>query len=139
VERVQERRRKDYQSLKAVAGYIQAILDCYHRLSIKHITYVLYEIVSKTALGTEIANIRLKSKDEGAQEELKARNIYELENKYDDIESSNDFFMIRNLKRRLYDVLNVLIASGIVVRHTKTLSLSSHFSNMIPIMGPSSA
>lgn len=47
----------------------------------------------------------------------------ELQDKYGDEDQPNQIFTAKNVRRRLYDVLNVLISTKIINKGSKTLSL----------------
>lgn len=102
----------EIQSLKDIAHAIYFLIDNHGELTIKDLSYFLYELVCSTQLGNTLANGHKARKLE----------VEALREKYSD-EKMCCNFTIKNVRRRLYDVLNVMIAAGIIIKSKKTVRL----------------
>lgn len=98
------------QNLKGVAKHIRSLVANNPNLTAKKLGFVLFEIMAETRLGVEIVDDNYPTLEDSLLDALgqKYRN-----EQYDSHQLS---YIIKNTRRRLYDAINVLIASSVIYR-----------------------
>ena len=109
----------DQTGLKDVAWYIKRLLDCCEKVSIRDLSNILLNILCEN----------MNHQQDGSHQQvlsIDAEGLEYLIDKYGDegAEGLLPAQTVNNLRRRLYDVLNVLISAEIVKKDQKNVGLS---------------
>ena len=98
------------QNLKTVANHIQSVLINNSGISVKVLSYIIYEITIGTDYGHYIIDENFPT--------VRQTSINFLRKKYkDEYHGSGYFdFFVKNTKRRIYDAINVMIAADIILK-----------------------
>ena len=105
--------RPDVRSnLKTVANHIQSVLINNPGISVKVLSYIIYEITIGTDYGHQMIDENFPTIRQPFIDYL--RQKYKEDN-YGNGQGFFDFF-VKNTKRRIYDAVNVMLAADIMIK-----------------------
>ena len=98
------------QNLKNISKHIKEVITHNPDISIKLLSFVIYEITMSTDLGVDIV--------EEGYPTLHNATINYLNEKYQRslLSYSKEDYYVKNTKRRIYDAVNVMVASKIIMK-----------------------